>query len=121
MFGHGLRTSRSNVEHSVRAACRGPIQRARMAVAVRTQIGSPGKGCGKAAPCKPKGRVPTALGNPAKDAGFPLSHSRDGGGPSTLKKADISCATKTGHFNLLTTALFMGILSLGHRPAGTLA
>ena len=55
-------------------------------MAVRTETGSPGKGCGKAAPWKTKGRVSTALGNPAKVAGFPLSHSHDGGGPSTLNR-----------------------------------
>src|SRR5712691_2484263 len=34
------------------------------------------KSCGKAAPWKPlETGVPTALGNPATDAGFPLSHS----------------------------------------------
>jgi hypothetical protein len=31
-------------------------------------------------------RVSTALGNPAQDAGFPLSHSRDGEGSSTLNR-----------------------------------
>jgi putative transposase len=37
-------------------------------------------GCGKAAAWKPLGSgVPTALGNPAKNAGFPLSHSLGGG------------------------------------------
>jgi hypothetical protein len=36
--------------------------------------------CGKDAPCKPLGSgVRTALGNPAHDAGFPLSHSYDDG------------------------------------------
>ncbi len=41
------------------------------------------KGCGKAAPWKsPKTDFSTPLGNPAKSAGFPLSHSRDGGDPS---------------------------------------
>jgi hypothetical protein len=57
-----------------------------------------GKGCGKAAPWKPKSRVPTALGNPAKGAGFPLSHTHDDGGsltctgkrtPHVLQKPDI--------------------------------
>ena len=41
------------------------------------------KGCGKAAPWKTKGRFSTPLGNPAKEAGFPLSHSHDGGDPSS--------------------------------------
>jgi transposase len=37
--------------------------------------------CGKDAPCKPlETGVRTALGNPAHDAGFPLSHSYDDGG-----------------------------------------
>ncbi len=41
-----------------------------------------GNGCGKAAPWKsPKTDFSTALGNRAHDARFPLSHSRDGGGP----------------------------------------
>ncbi|HEX7424666.1 MAG TPA: hypothetical protein VF311_12390 [Terriglobales bacterium] len=44
---------------------------------------------------------PTALGNPAKCAGFPLSHRSGGGG--RLTKPDISLATKSGHFNLLRT------------------
>src|SRR5258708_19487283 len=58
-----------------------------MAVAMRAQNGSPGKGCGKAAPWKSlKADFSTALGNPAKGAGFPLSHSPDGGGPSTMKR-----------------------------------
>jgi hypothetical protein len=42
------------------------------------------------------------LGNPAKCAGFPLFH-RLGGGYGRLMKPDISLATKSGHFNLLTT------------------
>src|SRR5438132_1201677 len=54
----------------------GPIQRPR---------GDPGRqqnaartGCGKAARWKsPKPDFPTSLGNPAKSAGFPLSHSPD--------------------------------------------
>jgi len=39
-------------------------------------------GCGKAATWKSKKHFSTALGNPAKNAGFPLSHSRGGGGPT---------------------------------------
>src|ERR1700732_1197497 len=40
-------------------------------------------GCGKAARWKsPKPDFSTELGNRAKSARFPLSHSRDGGGPS---------------------------------------
>src|SRR5258708_38037153 len=87
MLGHGVRTSGPTVEHSVRAACGRPLHGARMAVAVRAEAGSPGKGCGKDAPWKTKNRFSTALGNPAKGAGFPLSHnSLDGGGPSTLNR-----------------------------------
>src|SRR6266567_6860070 len=50
---------------------------------------------------KSKTDFPSPLGNPANYAGFPLSHSLDGGW-FTLKP-DISCANKTGHFNLLRT------------------
>ena len=39
-------------------------------------------GCGKAAPWKSKKHFSTPLGNPAKNAGFPLSHSRGGDGPT---------------------------------------
>jgi hypothetical protein len=46
---------------------------------------------------------PTVLGNPAKCAGFPLSHRL--GGYGRLTKADISLATKTGHFDLLRTRI----------------
>ena len=49
----------------------------------------------------PKADFPTALGNPAKRAGFPLSHRLGDGG--LIKKPDISLATKSGHFNLLRT------------------
>ena len=38
------------------------------------------KGCGKAAAGKPEGRFSPTLGNPANDAGFPLSHSLGGDG-----------------------------------------
>ncbi|MGA9392705.1 MAG: PP2C family protein-serine/threonine phosphatase, partial [Candidatus Sulfotelmatobacter sp.] len=50
-----------------------------------------------------------ALGNPAKCAGFPLSHRLGGGG--RLTKPDISLATKSGRFNLLTT-----FSNAGHLP-----
>ena len=39
----------------------------------------PGKSCGKDASGKTKNRFSPALGNPAKTAGFPLSHSSGGG------------------------------------------
>ena len=38
------------------------------------------QGCGKAAPGKTEGRFSPALGNPAKAAGFPLSHGPGGDG-----------------------------------------
>src|ERR1035438_2309577 len=41
------------------------------------------KGCGKAAAWKSKNNFSTPLGNPAKGAGFPLSHSPGGDGVST--------------------------------------
>ena len=41
------------------------------------------KGCGKDAPWKTKGRFSTPLGNPANNAGFPLSHSLGDGGSSS--------------------------------------
>src|SRR5260370_30282716 len=60
------------------------------------------RGRGKAARRKShKADFPTALGNPAKCAGFPLSH-RPGDG-WRLTKPDISLATKNGHFHLLRT------------------
>ena len=37
-------------------------------------------GCGKDAPRKTESRFSSPPGNPAEDAGFPLSHSHDGGG-----------------------------------------
>jgi hypothetical protein len=43
-------------------------------------------GCGKAAAWKPKDRVPTPLGNPAKSAGFPISHSPGGDGRSVASQ-----------------------------------
>jgi hypothetical protein len=55
----------------------------------------------------PKTDFPTALGNPGKCAGFPLSH-RLGSGYGRLTKPDISLATKSGHFNLLTTDVCIG-------------
>ena len=48
----------------------------------------PDTGCGKAAPWKsPKADFPTALGNPAKSAGFPLSHTRGRGSRVTYQMA----------------------------------
>jgi transposase InsO family protein len=48
------------------------------------------KGCGKDAPRKTKSRFSSPLGNPANDAGFPLSHSLGDGGLSS--SADRACA-----------------------------
>ncbi len=53
------------------------------------------EGRGKAAAWKTTTQFPTPLGNPAKAAGFPLSHSHDGGVINT--QPDTSLATKTGH------------------------
>src|SRR5258708_36740453 len=62
------------------------------------------KGGGKAARWKSqKTDFPTALGNPAKCAGFPLSHRP--GDCWRLTKPDTSLATKSGHLHLLTTLL----------------
>ena len=61
-------------------------------------------GCGKDAGWKShEADFPIPLGKPANCAGFPLSHSPDC--CWLTKKPDISCAKKTGPFNLLRTAL----------------
>ena len=49
------------------------------------------KGCGKDAPRKTESRFSSPLGNPANDAGFPLSHSLGDGGSSS--SADRACGT----------------------------
>lgn len=58
------------------------------AAALRTE-----ESCGKDAPWKSlKSDFPTALGNPAEAAGFPLSRSSGDGGPSTadeVKRANV--------------------------------
>jgi hypothetical protein len=46
------------------------------------------RGCGKDAAWKSKNNFSTPLGNPAKGAGFPLSHSPGGDGPSIAKQAN---------------------------------
>ena len=46
------------------------------------------KGSGKAAPRKTEGRFSSPLGNPAKGAGFPLSHSPGGDDLSTAEQAN---------------------------------
>ena len=62
-------------------------------VALTSTQNAAAKRCGKDAPWKsPKTDFSTALGNPAKSAGFPLSHSDDGCGYMNNLK------TKTGHF-----------------------
>jgi putative transposase len=52
-----------------------------------------GKGCGKDAPRKTESRFSSTLGNPANNAGFPLSHSLGDGGSSSF--ADRTCRTAT--------------------------
>jgi putative transposase len=49
------------------------------------------KGCGKDAPRKTESRFSSTLGNPANDAGFPLSHSLGDGGSSS--SVDCACGT----------------------------
>jgi putative transposase len=49
------------------------------------------KGCGKDAPRKTESRFSSTLGNPANDAGFPLSHSLGDGGSSS--SVDRACGT----------------------------
>jgi len=51
-----------------------------------------------------KPTLPASLGNPANPAGFPLSHSPDC--CWLTLEPDISCAKKSGHFNLLATVVF---------------
>ena len=50
MLGHHLRTSGSELEHSLRASRRGPLQRSGMALSVCAETKSPGEDCGKDAP-----------------------------------------------------------------------
>src|ERR1700721_2293197 len=96
MFGHGLRTSGSELEHSIRTSRVRCVQPAGMASVARSKAKRAGENCGKDAPWKSPSDFPTSLGNPAQTAGFPLSHSHDGGTLSTsnrtyrvFKKADI--------------------------------
>jgi transposase InsO family protein len=51
------------------------------------------KGCGKDAPRKTESRFSSTLGNPANNAGFPLSHSLGDGGSSL--SAGRACRTAT--------------------------
>jgi len=63
-------------------------------------------GCGKAARWKsPKADFPTSLGNPAKNAGLPLSHSPDDYGRLTkiehslfYEKGTFLMSVDTAHF-----------------------
>jgi hypothetical protein len=99
LHGAGPSASRWHSHHHSRTAAPGTLQRGRQ-VAVSENGG--GTGCGKDAGWKsPKTDFPTPLGNPAKCAGFPLSHNLGYGW--LIQKPDRSCATKTGHFNLLRT------------------
>ena len=73
----------------------GPIHR-------DVQLAAARKAVGKDAPWKsPTTDFPSALGNPAKCAGFPLSHRL--GGDGRLTKTGHFIATKSGRFNLLPT------------------
>src|ERR1700685_1606329 len=95
MLGHRLRTSGSELERTIRASRGGSLQRAGLAPDTGGEA-KRAEDCGKDAPWKSPSDFPTSLGNPAQTAGFPLSHSHDGGTLSTsnrtyrvLKKADI--------------------------------
>ena len=77
-----------------RAAPVGPLRPAGKAAAGKQNAAR--AGCGKAARWKSPTDFPTALGNPAKEAGFPLSHSPGDGGSfnsnriyHVLRKPDI--------------------------------
>jgi putative transposase len=65
------------------------------------------QGCGKGAPRRTKSRFSSTLGNPANDAGFPLSHSLGDSGTLTtnrtfhlLRKGDTSNVVRMGTFLL---------------------
>ena len=89
-----------NLEPQLWAARVGSLRRTRGSDESRKTGGRRGRG--KAAGWKSqKADFPTPLGNPAKCAGFPLSHRP--GGCWRLIKPDISLATKSGRFHLLRT------------------
>src|SRR3984893_2372269 len=100
--GHGASALGWNSQPHPRAALAGTLHGRRGGAGRDKNAGAPG--CGKAARWKShKPDFPTPLGNPAKCAGFPLSHSPDC--CWLTMKPDISCAMKTGRFNLLTTGV----------------
>jgi hypothetical protein len=86
MFGHHLRTSGSELEHSIWASRCGSLQRSGMALPAGAEAKRAGEDCGKDAPWKSPSDFPTSLGNPAQTAGFPLSHRHDGGALSTSNR-----------------------------------
>src|SRR5450755_1345344 len=104
MLGHRLRTSGSELEHSIWASRGGSLQRERMALPIRAETKRAGEDYGKDAPWKSPSDFPTSRGNPT----FPQSRRRC----SLNLKPDISCAQKSGHFNLLRTSrVKIGVVS----------
>src|ERR1700758_227191 len=92
LFGHGAPAPGWNIYDHLRSSASRPLQCGRSVV--RKGKNRRAWDCGKAARWKSrKADFPTALGNPAKCAGFPLFHRLGGCGR----------LTKTGHFNLLPT------------------
>ena len=77
--GHRARASGWYADHTLRTAHPRSLQRPGLAVAGTDRTTLP-EGCGKDAAWKTQTRFPTPLGNPATPAGFPLSHSHEGGG-----------------------------------------
>src|ERR1035437_5044196 len=104
MLGHRLRTSGSELEHSIWASRGGLLQRGRMAPPARAEAKRAGKNCGKDAPWERPSDSPTSLTQPApaRAGGLPTAHEGGGRRPPTLNPK-IGCTQKTGHFNLLTT------------------
>src|ERR1700758_5300020 len=109
MLGHRLPTSGSELERSIRASRSRSLQRAGMALPAGGEAQQTGEDCGKDAPWKSPSDFPASLGNPAQTAGFPLSHSHDGGTLSTsnrtyrvLKKADLLTCYGQGEKDCLT-------------------
>ena len=100
LHGAGASTSgRESYDHP-RTAASGSIQRGRKFVFAEHDRAT---SCGKDAGWKsPNTDFSTPLGNPAQCAGFPLSHNLGYGW--LIQKPDRSCATKSGHFNLLRTS-----------------
>ena len=100
--GHSASAFGWNSQPHPRAALAGTLHGRRGGAGREKNAGA--TGCGKAARWKShKPDFPTSLGNPAKCAGFPLSPSPDC--CWLTMKPDISCAKKTGHFNLLRTVI----------------